>query len=376
MEVPNISLPIAAFRPALQDGSIGAEAMPKAGSYNIPSISREDVRSSVPMSIDYLTLMYSCEGNIAEEIRQWEEVLEVRFDEYNRILREKNYGCETVVQGSGGSTFSYKYLPDCVCEVRINGGGSVYSHMEEAELRRVFQLHQTKDNARCTRLDICADDTTGTLDLGLIHQALAEGRFQGFLCGEFIESFHSAHAGRTVYFGGRKSDSRVRFYDKAAEMGLDVPTIRQEYQTRAKRAQEVYLYLFSEGEGFWQKVSARLYSSITFVLEKEKNLSRSVVVDFWREWGALLKTTTIPKARIRKASGLERTLSWMTRSVSKAMKKASEAFTAEGFQQFIDILCRKGEKYIEEKEWDEIEKFRTGIEEKEYLYLLSYSVKI
>jgi hypothetical protein len=103
------------------------------------------------------------------------------------------------------------------------------------------------------------------------------------------------------------------------------------------------------------------------VLEKVTNLSRSVRADFWTEWGDYLNTNAIPRISIPRVSSITRTLHWMARSVSKAMKKAKECLTTEGFQAFLELLELRGEKAIKEKEWDEIEKFRTEHDEEAFL---------
>lgn len=93
---------------------------------------------------------------------------------------------------------------------------------------------------RVTRLDLAYDDRAGVLVPEAITLALDEGRtVSRFLKGRQMRErklVDGAPTGWTEYIGSMKSAVLIRFYDKAAEQGVEGPWVRCEIQYRDERA--------------------------------------------------------------------------------------------------------------------------------------------
>lgn len=366
-KIEPISLPLEAFRLSMLDGTLPVEGR-RAGADNIPPNSQPTTPVSLCAGIDYLTLMYEGDADIESHAEAWEQLLEVKFNLIERTLYEKVFGAWTRLTGSCGSSIEYRYRADHSVSYRINGGGGVWAHLGAERLRNVYLHHSSQRNARCTRIDVKVDDTQGCLDLDSIAIALKEKNYKGYEMGEVIESFGGKNPGKTIYFGGRKSLQRLRFYDKAAESNLDYPCVRQELQCRGGRAQELYDYIFKKGGDLWQLVVSRLISSITFGFRRGKNLNRMEVADFWSKWVEFTHATITTQPSLPRVTSVDRTLTWMARSVAKAMAKTREVLTPRGFHRFLELLYLKGQKGLKEVDWEEISTWR---QEKGEEYLLS-----
>ena len=84
-------------------------------------------------------------------------------------------------------------------------------------------------SARLTRLDIAMDDTTGLLQMERIERAIQEATIVStYRKGREYREFDlktGQNDGQTLNFGKRSGDSMIRFYDRAAKLGVRDETI-------------------------------------------------------------------------------------------------------------------------------------------------------
>jgi hypothetical protein len=95
--------------------------------------------------------------------------------------------------------------------------------------------------AKVGRLDVAIDDDGRLLNLGTIQAAASEGTIVStYRKGREIRDFdlkNGENSGQTLYFGKRTGDSMIRFYDRAAKMGLkDETCIRCELELHDEQA--------------------------------------------------------------------------------------------------------------------------------------------
>ncbi len=106
----------------------------------------------------------------------------------------------------------------------------------------LFRLFQSDSRFHVSRLDVAFDDHSGILDIRQLFRDTdnqdGEQQFVSkFQKSKIEKEFDDGRPGITVYHGSKKSDIRIRIYDKAAERGLpkDQHWVRVELQLRNER---------------------------------------------------------------------------------------------------------------------------------------------
>lgn len=136
-----------------------------------------------------------------------------------------------------------------------------------------------------SRLDVAFDDHTGILDMDRV--------FQDTIDRQYISKFRKARfegendderekAGKTVYFGSKKSDVMFRIYDKAYERGLsdDAHWVRVEMQLRDDRA----LAFVCQPEPIGERFRGVLLNYVRFVDDNgDTNRWRWPMKDYWAD---------------------------------------------------------------------------------------------
>lgn len=350
MITSDYSLPIEAFRVSMLSGTLPTPV--QAGSYNIPPKAQptQHVTQSLGVipKIDYLTVMFLT-GDISVAVNLIEKNSSCFFAFEDLIVQNVNHTEWIVIKGSRGARFEYRKIPGIGYKCRLSLGGVACNCLTLTEIGTLMLVCSQFAEYSCTRFDYNADDINGILPLGTIAARLRDRQYVGYNCGEVVESFGGKTAGMTVYFGGRKSLQRVRFYDKEAESGIEGAGVRHEVQCRGGRAQEMFEALKGkESLEICQFLAGKLRGSIRFGQRGIRNAQRIKVDDFWKEWGAVLSQPTIAKVPLCRKKSLTRTIGWMKRSVSKAMAKLTVAleiktvgeFCAHLYETAIDKLTK------------------------------------
>ena len=354
----NMTLPLAAFRLSMLDGTLAAES-PEAVVYNIPP-NRQPPHEPLPEmgvvpSIDYLSLMW-LGSDLSEGVREVQQYGHTIFDREDFKSYESEVGTIYRARGSRGSLLEYRAIPGEGYCFRLNLPGDACRGIGLEAASGLLRWLFGKPGGHCTRIDINCDDTAGFLCLDRLSDDLRAGNFSGYKCGEVIESVGGKKAGKTVYFGGKKSLQRIRFYDKAAESGLDYACIRQEVQYRGARSEEVARTLI-EGDyiSICRKLLGRISGSIIMGSRPRHHANRIKAADYWVSWRDFLSHSVIGRAPIKRFRSVARTVAWMKRSISKSIAKLSVALDSKSVYDFCLYLCKKGSDKLKEYDFGDIQ---------------------
>jgi Replication initiation factor len=358
-EVPGISLPREAFRIPMLTGSM--EAMPlEAGNNNIPLDSRVtdplqlECLYGVPR-IDYFSFT-AIVPNIRQFVHTIEQGMKLIFDREEIIEVETDYNRAQRIKGSRGATITFGREISGGYRVRFSCGGVGCNGIPLQDLCLEMQRLSRLNEFRATRIDYNTDAKHGQLPLDQIADCLRTGDYMGYRRGEIIESVGGARAGITVYFGGKKSLQRVRFYDKSAESGVEGSGIRHEVQCRGEVAQQMLELIAGKSYGdICERIIGKLCGSISFGKRRGKNLDRFVVADYWKDWLKDLSSTPIGRAPLSKNPTISKTISWLGRATAKSFAIVSRLCEVIPLAEVVAVLAEKGEQYITGKDEGNIE---------------------
>lgn len=234
------------------------------------------------------------------------------------------------------------------CHLEITGQGcreyeSYAKHDWSTLLELFFML-----KINITRLDLALDDYKGYFQLSTIIKKIERGEVRSRF--KYSDELNrrklkdGTNAGRTVYFGSRKSDIQIRMYDKKKEReneGLEVLSdhwIRTEIQLRDDRALLAALNLINRDHETGHYIKGILKNYLTFVNPtNDSNKSRWPVSPFWERF--LGDVDKIKLTKVAPDRTIERTKEWFTRSVSPAFYMLYEAFDYDSnlIQEFLNI---------------------------------------
>ena len=147
--------------------------------------------------------------------------------------------------------------------------------------------------AKCTRVDFAFDwNIEATPFIDRVANSIREGdytsrwRLQNAPSCLRIKAI--CDAGDTLYLGSKKSDCRLRLYDKAAEQKEDEPRLRIEFQVRKERANEYINFVTIDRESAVEYIKAFIlgYFDIKKPVENDQNKTRWPTAQWWAEmWG-------------------------------------------------------------------------------------------
>lgn len=359
------SLPLSAFRLSILDGSLGASI---AGVTNSPLDSQVPPyieSAGVCGYIDYCSVVFTCTSPM-KVIDEIEEVLGVVFSCHCRPVVEKEDGAWYRISGSFGVTIEFRYDVEGVFKCRISVPGAGCRWCGNDKIVAFIGLCRSRWGGRVTRLDFCADDLNGILDLEVIRSHLEGGHYYGYRGGEAVQSYGSSTSGQSVYFGGRKSLSRLRFYDKLAQSGGKQAGIRQELQLRGALADAAGTHILElQGESICAYVRSRLSGAIVFGERKGKNLGRTVVAEFWKNWQDMLVVVARRKESIPVVESISRSLDWFARTVSRTYAKLMIAVGNAEMDEILRIMLKYGRSKIDDSQLFESVEFSKIYEEGE-----------
>jgi Replication initiation factor len=317
-----LSLDRSAFRISMLDGTLSPQFAGIANSPPDSQVAPPISCTGVAWGIDYYSCCFDSEFPL-DLIDKLESTMFVSFDCSKRRFDEKEDGGWYRIEGTSGTIIELKPVAGGKFRAKLTLGGQYCSTHSEDRFREVARFTSKLEGFTCTRLDLRCDDYSGTLKLEDIRGALEQGNYAGFRSGESIRSYGGKRSGETVYFGGRKSNVRLRFYDKQAESQLEYSCIREELQLRSARAGEAILAILSikEDESICDYVISRLSGAIVFGERKGKNLERMCLAEFWIKWRDLLHSKPIVKGRLKIISSIQRSLDWFARAASRTLGK-------------------------------------------------------
>lgn len=342
------SLDFAAFRISSLTGSLCPSF---AGSTNSPLDSQEPpVLESVGVLgyIDYCSIVFKCTSPM-RCVDAIEEELGVVLGCHIRDLVEKEDGNWYRISGSFGVTIEFKFDVDGGFKSRISVPGQACRWCGNDKIVALIRLARDAWGGRVTRLDFCADDLNGILELDQIRHMLEQGNYHGYRGGEAIQSYGTTTSGQSVYFGGRKSLSRLRFYDKKAQSGGSENGIRQELQLRGglSEAASTDLLALTE-ESICAYVRSRLAGGIVFGVRKGKNLDRTVVAEFWTRWQEILVSRPRRKEPLKVVKSIARSMDWFARTAARTLAILSVAVGDVDLEEALQIMLKYGRSKLDD----------------------------
>lgn len=228
---------------------------------------------------------------------------------------------------------------------------------------RDFVITAKNNGGRATRIDLAINDYTKVLDINEIARKCDKGEFQSRLKKYQIidekETKGGKSSGTTIYFGSRKSDFLIRFYEKDREQALKMKTIpelipiknRYEMQFRKEKANYVFTEIV-KGTNL-QKMP---YKTLKFYLQfYENNVDVLEGLKPWKPWrdflGRVKATPIVTDAQEVTYESLYR---WIETSCIQAILTLEIVDRINGTMRYAEMkrrgrlkLARKYEKIID-----------------------------
>lgn len=269
----------------------------------------------------------------------------VKFDEVVTTVRGAQYGYS--YPEDGGMAQVWVSLP----ATALGGCDGLMGRLRLAKIL-------SDCNLRCSRLDICLDDSTGRIAQVRedIKASYLRGEAVGFKKIGRFESWDewNAPSNNTLYVGSRESVSFSRIYDKPDRT-------RWERQMRRDVADTVLadiLRVWEEckngvesNEVMCRSLISHLTNGIDFVVRKGRNLDRAVRVDFWREFLGWLGEIQVKITRQPQPFSIERTMGWIDRQCARTLAMARR-IAGFGYQEWMSNLIARGESRFTQKHED------------------------
>jgi len=293
--------------------------------------------------VDWLSISFEFESEY--KLNSFIEYLECRlmltFD-FGSAKQSDNFSGKWVRYNSAeGCSIALNYCNSIErIQVRLLLSGDFLSKQVRYYIHRVSGELRTKWGGRCTRIDIAVDDPLKQIDYDCVIQAIRDKNVAGCNQGKLIESIGGEHPGRTVYCGSRRSAKYGRFYNKGE---FD----RFEVEFKLDMADSIFVdYISASSEDSGKILAGVLKSAFSFLDKISKNLDRNKVFSWWQEFLDRIEGTPIEIARKKPVTSIERTLSWIHRSVSKAVLKCRTALGVEEFDKLLAMWAEESRQRI------------------------------
>jgi Replication initiation factor len=342
---------------------ITPELVPEAGVCNTPLESHKPASplyDGIHPKVDGITFLYNCSDIRCVIVRMY-EIWGITYDESE--IREDYRHRQTwfALTGSWGCRLEYRSVDAQSLRLRVSISGQRCSSLELVDIHTRMSISNQLPGFTCTRIDLNADDTTGTLNLDRIAELARTGGYARYSVATCIQSYGGAKAGQSIIFGGDKSLQKVVFYDKSAESQGKILGTRQELRLRGGKADGAFTQLcFCDVSEVSEIIRGWLAGCILLGQKIDANLDRFKVADFWKEWVSMLNSSpTRPPQPIVKTS-VSRSLAWLERTCGKAIAIASTVFEVSQFEEFIGRIIEKGRSNIPESLIPEMIQFVEG----------------
>jgi phage replication initiation protein len=248
---------------------------------------------------------------------------------------------------SGNVVIFFDGNPGMGCHVSMTGQGcrqyEAATHCGPIGWYRL--LHRLDDaGANFTRLDLAVDNVDGALNIETLQACIDDGewrtRFKG---GQQIKKFsflkNPLPQGKTIYLGSPTSRIKIRFYDKAAQLGIEGHWIRCELQLMAARAIEAIKHIL-KGLEVGMVALAVLNNYFAVVNIDDSNKTRCTLKDWWAAW---LTTTDKLKLTTNKAIKLVgEVIQHIKNQYAPSIAMIRKCLGVTEFKSFIDELILNG----------------------------------
>jgi len=195
-----------------------------------------------------------------------------------------------------------------------------------------------------TRLDIAVDNVDGQLDLNRLEDEInAKNIRSRFKKGRKISEFNLCASGndalgKTLYVGSTQSRLQIRFYDKAAQLGIDQHWTRAEIQLRSERAQ-VAAQIYCNSLEPAQIATGIMNTYFTVINNDDSNKSRCSTQEWWSNWLASTEKLKLSIDKVKKT--VLQVADYIRRQYAPSLAMLKEYFQAD-FSEFIRGIVKEG----------------------------------
>ncbi len=157
--------------------------------------------------------------------------------------------------------------------------------------------------------------------------------------------------GKTLYIGRRQGRRMVRFYDKAAEQGVDGVWTRCEVEFKHEHAITAVNHLLGGSDP-----RELVLSSVDFRLDPDNSQTyRRTRCDWWQEWVGVTGRVTFPIAK--EAALVSDTIAWIWKQVGPSISFATMYM---GNTQWLADLAKDCCDRVPDWKWDLLPDYRFG----------------
>ena len=230
--------------------------------------------------------------------------------------------------------------------VHVSLSSQALARFAQTSGKTVYELlaDMADRGAIATRLDLALDTDTVTIDQ--VKQAhlddllVAKARFR-YITQEFDGC--KASGGETLYVGSRKGGRRlVRFYNKAAEQGVDGVWTRCEVEFKQEHAITAVMHILSG-----QDPRSLILSTVDFRLQDNPETDRRSRCDWWQAWVGVVAKVKFPI--IKDAATVADKMAWVVKQVGPTL---AYLCVYMGNTKWLDDIAKDSIDRVPEWLWD------------------------
>lgn len=218
------------------------------------------------------------------------------------------------------------------------GGVEGQAQNTSLPFQALFQDIASDDHIHATRLDVACDDKRGYLSKEALFDAYHEDaintRSTKWNWIEGKAGRKGRDTGFTFYIGSEKSDFRLKFYDKAAQQGLEEHWLRCEMKMKDENADAFIQQAAVSGVSVGELAAEVLNDKVAFVEKDDSNISRCTVCAWWSDFVSTVKSVALV-AREAIQHPVERIALWVRRQMACSLRIIEETM---GFFELGDII--------------------------------------
>jgi len=244
--------------------------------------------------------------------------------------------------------------PNMGCHVVMSGQGC---RQYEAQFSKIpwFALFATaiEFKAKFSRLDIAHDNVDGALDLNKLKEAILNKEIRSkFRNASDIQNLdlspdiEQVTADRTLYFGKRSSRVYLRFYDKAAQLGVPFLWNRAELELKESRAHEAAKHL-SSGVPVGQLFVGIINQYLSVINCDDSNTSRRSIQPWWSAW--LQSAEKIKLTTAKEVKTVEQVMTFFQRQYAPSLAMIREYLGGFDFSEYFARILKDGSKRMSPK---------------------------
>jgi phage replication initiation protein len=229
------------------------------------------------------------------------------------------------------------------------------------------------EGVNLTKWDIACDDKSGLLNMRkiarvMLAKVISDTPDTGLrshcekrnICNDF--DFDNP-AGSTLYIGSKKSDMRVRIYDKAKQMydpikepeKYNSPWVRVEIVLKKRYAVNASLEM-EKREDLGEFVAEILNGYMAFINLDDSNISRCTLVDWWAEFLERTKKVKLwSKGTVQQY--FDKTVDWLKHKIGRTIAMVYEGM---GSLKFYDEIIYQNKDKLSDKQRSILAGFRSA----------------